>query len=95
MKGLRNLLLEEQVRLECFIVKLKTELELAPEGKLRLSKSHNNIQYYCCNEDNKSGKYISKNNLQLAYKLAQKSYDKKVLELAEKRLSQLRRITKE
>ena len=95
MKGLRNLLLEEQIRLENTINKVKDRLDLAPEGSLRLSKSHNHVQYYCCKEENKSGTYISKNNFDLARKLAQKSYDKKVLELAEKRLSQIRKITKD
>ena len=95
MKGLRNSLLEEQFRLENIIIRLKDSLKLAPEGNLRLSKSHNHVQYYCCKEDNKSGQYISKDNLQLAQELAQKSYDKKVLELAEKRLAQIRRITKD
>lgn len=95
MKGLRNLLLEEQFRLENTINKVKDRLDLAPEGSLRLSKSHNHVQYYCCKEENKSGNYISKNNFDLAHKLAQKSYDKKVLELAEKRLSQIRKITKD
>lgn len=95
MKGLKNLLLEEQFRLENTINKVKDRLDLAPEGSLRLSKSHNHVQYYCCKEENKSGNYISKNNFDLARKLAQKSYDKKVLELAEKRLSQIRKITKD
>ncbi len=95
MIGLRDLLQEEQLRLEKIIKQVKNRLNLAPEGSLRLSKSHNNIQYYCCKEENKSGDYISKNNFDLARKLAQKSYDKKVLELAEKRLSQIRRITKD
>jgi hypothetical protein len=50
MKGLRNLLLEEQFRLENIIKETKTRLEQAPEGRLRLSKSHNQVQYYCCTE---------------------------------------------
>ena len=43
MKGLRNLLLEEQFRLENTINKVKDRLDLAPEGSLRLSKSHNHV----------------------------------------------------
>ena len=95
MNGLRNLLLKEQLRLENIINKVKARLETAPEGSLRLSKSHNHIQYYWCKEENKTGYYISNNNMELARKLAQKSYDKKVLELAEKRLSQISRIMKD
>ena len=38
MKGLRNLLLEEQFRLEKIIKEAKTRLEHAPEGRLRESE---------------------------------------------------------
>ena len=95
MNGLRDLLLKEQLRLENIISKVKDRLKMAPEGSLRLSKSNNHIQYYWCKEENKTGYYISKNNIEVARKLAQKSYDKKVLELAEKRLSQIRKMTKD
>ena len=95
MKGLRNLLLDEQFRLENIVKEAKDRLEKAPQGRLRLSKSHNQVQYYCCNEENKSGTYISKDHLALAQQLAQKSYDEKVLQLAAKRLSQIKRITKD
>ena len=59
MNGLRNLLLKEQLRLENIINKVKARLETAPKGSLRLSKSHNHIQYYWCKEENKTGYYIS------------------------------------
>lgn len=95
MKGLRNLLLNEQFRLERVIKKTKARLENAPEGRLRLSKSHNYIQYYCCTEEKKSGDYISKENEALAQQLAQKSYDYKILQLAEKRLSQIKKLVKD
>lgn len=94
MKELRNLLLKEQFRLENIIKEVKNRLELAPEGRLRLSKSHNQVQYYCCKEEKKSGNYISKDNLALAEQLAQKSYDEKVLQLAEKRLHQIQKMVK-
>lgn len=95
MKGLRNLLLAEQFRLENIIKETKSRLKNAPQGRLRLSKSHNHIQYYCCTEEKKCGNYIPKENRLLAQQLAQKSYDEKVLQLTEKRLSQIKRITKD
>jgi hypothetical protein len=95
MKGLRNLLLEEQFRLENIIKETKTRLGQAPEGRLRLSKSHNQVQYYCCTEENKSGNYIPKEKIYLARGLAQKSYDEKVLQLAEKRYAQIRKLIKD
>ena len=73
------------MRLETIINDLKARLKHAPQGSLRLSKSHNHIQYYCCDEENKSGHYIPKDEFDLACKLAQKSYDKKALELADGR----------
>lgn len=89
------MLLEEQKRLESIIIRTKDRLINVPEGNLRLSKSNNHVQYYHCNEENKTGAYISKSNYDLAQKLAQKSYDEKVLKLAEKRLSQILKITKD
>ena len=95
MKGLKKLLLEEQFRLERVIRETKARLENAPEGRLRLSKSHNHIQYYYCTEENKSGDYIPKEHVMLAQQLAQKSYDYKILRLAEKRISQIKKIVKD
>ena len=89
------MLLEEQKRLESIIEKAKGRLVNAPEGKLRLSKSNNYVQYYHCYKASKSGEYISKSNYTLAQKLAQKSYDEKVMKLAEKRLSQIKKIAKD
>ena len=94
MKGLRQLLLEEKFRLEKVVMETKARLKKAPEGRLRLSKSHNHTQYYCCTEEKKSGDYISKENNALAQQLAQKSYDYKILQLAEKRLSQIKKLVK-
>ena len=94
MKGLRNLLLKEQLRLERVIKEVTARLDKAPEGRLRLSKSHNYIQYYCCSEEKKSGDYISKEHAELAQQLAQKAYDQKVLKLAKKRFSQIEKLVK-
>lgn len=95
MNELRNILLEEKIRLEKVIKVTKARLNNAPEGRLRLSKSHNHMQYYCCTEEKKSGEYISKENIALARQLAQKSYDCKILQLAEKRLSQIEKLVKD
>jgi hypothetical protein len=92
MKGLRHLLLEEQFRLENIIRETKPRLENAPVGRLRLSKSHNHVQYYCCTEERKSGEYLSKENQTLIQQLAQKSYDEKILRLAEKRILQIKKL---
>ena len=91
----RNLLLAEQFRLEKIINEIETRLKVAPPGRIRLSKSHNHIQYYRCTEEKKCGNYIPKENWLLAQQLAQKSYDEKVLQLTGKRLSQIKRIAKD
>lgn len=95
MKGLHSILLEEQGRLERIVKKAKRQLRDAPTGTLRMSKSHGNLQYYRCTGEKKSGTYINKNDVELAKQLAQKSYNEKVLKLAEKRLMQIQKITKD
>ena len=95
MRGLKELLIEEQKRLEKIVKKTKISLKEAPEGSLRMSKCHDKVQYYRCAGEKKSGTYINRDNIELARKLAQKAYDEKVLKLAEKRLNQINKITRE
>lgn len=95
MYGLRRLLLEEVTRLEHIMTITKERLEGTPEGKLRLSNWKGYPQYYYCTENDKRGTYIRKERKEIVQKLAQKQYDEQVLRLAEKRISQLKRITKD
>lgn len=95
MKGLRNLLLAEQQKLEIILKETRARLKTAPAGSLRLSKSHNRVQYYCCKGEKRCGDYITKDNQVFARQLAQKSYDEKVLRLAEKRYGQIKRLLKD
>lgn len=95
MRGLKSLLLAEQKRLEEIIKSTKNQLINRPEGTLRISKSKNYLQYYHCTEKNKLGKYIAKGNEELIQALAQKTYDEKILQLAEKRILQINRILKD
>ncbi len=48
MAGLREMLLQEQNRLEKILQKTSEQLKDAPPGKLRLSSSNKCIQYYYC-----------------------------------------------
>lgn len=93
--ALKEMLLEEQARLENIIEITQERLKSAPEGTLRLSNSHNYLQYYHCTDENKLGKYIVKGQEELIRSLAQKSYDEKVLRLADKRIRQIKKITKD
>ena len=95
MRGLKSLLLAEQVRLEKIIKNTQIRLSSAPEGTLRLSHSNSYLQCYHCTNENKLGQYIGKGNDELIQRLAQKSYDEKVLSLAEKRLNQIKKLLKD
>ena len=95
MKGLKKLLLAERKRLENIVKIEQIQLKNKPEGTLRLSKRKKVIQYYHCTEKNKLGKYIAKENEEMIRALAQKSYDEKILQLAEKRLRQINGILKD
>lgn len=99
MKGLKKKLLEEQERLEKVICETKTQLETAPEGTLRLSKTKKYTQYYHCTDRNRqkspNGRYLKKKEMELVRQLAQKEYDEKVLCLAEKRAQQISKLIAE
>ena len=96
MAGLRKMLLQEQDRLEKILQKTSEQLKDAPPGKLRLSSSNECVQYYyCVPGGRKNGQYLPREKKKLAYRLAQKSYDEKIIKLAEKRLSQIRKITED
>ena len=95
MKGLKEILLAEQARLEQIVTNTQKSLVHAPEGTLRMSQRNSYQQFYHCTEENKSGKYIAKGNDEIIRKLAQKTYDLRVLRLAEKRLNQVKRILKD
>lgn len=71
-------------------------LKAAPEGNLRISKSNGAVQYYHKSTSEKSGgHYILAKNKKLAQQLAQKEYDKKVLEAAARELKLLNRTLRQ
>ena len=83
MKGLKNILLEEQNRLEAIIKFQKSQLKNVPEGTLRLSKSHGKTQYYQSSDKNKKGIYLGKGKEELICNLAQKTYDEKIFNITD------------
>lgn len=95
MRGLKKLLLEEQKHLESIVRAAKGRLDVAPSGTLRLSKCQNKVQYYHFTGEKKRGSYIAQERTEFIQKLAQKSYDEKVLWLAERRLAQIKQFVKE
>ncbi len=95
MRGLKKLLSAERERLENIIKIADGQLINKPDGTLRLSKRNGHVQYYHCAEENLQGKYISKGNEELIRSLAQKSYEEKILRLAERRIKQIDRILRD
>lgn len=88
------MLYAEQRRLEKIVRETRDRLKNAPEGTLRMSRSHNKQQYYRCTAERKAGEYINKGNMELIRQLAQKAYDEKVIKFAEKRLLQIQKLAK-
>ena len=66
--------------IEKHIRRIRKRLEKAPEGSLRVSKTHGTCQFYNKTELYQPGKYIHSKDRPLAVRLAQKGYDKKLLE---------------
>ena len=89
MKGLKNMLLAEQARLEAIIAKVQNEKQNLPDGRLRVSVDKGYIRYYHCLESEKAEAYIRRDKMELAKGLAQKGYNEKILKLAEKRWAQI------
>lgn len=87
---------EELKMLEEIIEKAEKSLKTAPEGSLRISKCRETTQYYRrTNEKDKNGQYIRRKNRSLAYGLAQKEYDKELLQVAKGQKEKLCRFLKE
>ena len=97
MKGLKDMLLCEQRRLEEILEKTTKEMEEdVPPGSLQISATKKWIQFYQCMPGDKTkGRYIPKENQKLICRLAQKSYDEKIIRLVSKRLAQIQKITRD
>ena len=99
MQGLKELLTNEENRLNNIKRIVDDRLKDAPSGTVRVTTANNKVQYIHCVEDsNEAGyklSYIKKNDQALAYRLAQKSYDQKIQKLVDRRLKQLDKLTKE
>ncbi len=88
--------MNEESRLRTIKEKVEKNLEDVPEGRLRIGKSQGCVQYYHCKNDGEhNGVYLSKKEKNLVRRLAQKTYDEKILKCVEKRISQIGRILKD
>ncbi len=65
------------------------------EGKLHVTTNKGTDQYYIRTDpSDKNGIYIKKSNIELAHRLAQKEYDLKVIEAAQKEIKQIDKLKK-
>jgi hypothetical protein len=99
MQGLKELLSLEKQRLKGIIKLVDGRLADAPDGTVRVTTSKDKVQFIQCVEDGREAgyklSYIKKDDMALAYRLAQKSYDQKVKKLVDRRLKQLDKLTEE
>lgn len=88
MEQVKKLLEMREYQLQQVKREKERALKIAPEGSLRVCCHGNKVQYYHRNDPKDfNGVYIREKDVELAQKLAQKDYDKKVLRAAEKELS--------
>ena len=85
MRKVEELLEARQIELQKLIKEKQAALQVAPEGKLRISCYDGKTRYYQrTNPKNFNGIYIKDENLELAKELAQKDYNQKVLTIMER-----------
>ncbi len=82
----KEILQDEQKYLEGLRIKLNQQENANPAGSLRISVDRGHPRYYHCEGKDKRGKYISKKDVEMAKRLAQKEYNEKIQERIEKRL---------
>lgn len=93
MKEIKNYLSNELQNVNVMIEKLERSIKQAPQGMLRISKTKEWSQYYVRTDKNeRSGKYLNKENQALAYQLAQKEYDIQVLKVLEEQKKRMQRF---
>lgn len=84
MKTIETILINEVQELQGIIKEVGQSLNNAPEGNLRISRKNGIIEYYLKNSVG-NGKYIRKQDQKLAYEIAQRDYNKTVLNIANER----------
>ena len=98
MNGLRDMLQQELERIHHLkdIEEKRLEKLSDLKGKLRISSRRNEVMYYHRIPGGRAnGEYIPKKQIETAARLAQKTYDEKVLEIVKKREQQFSRILRD
>lgn len=95
MDKIRTLLEEKKEYYSKIISQASKSLEKAPQsGNLRIVHSHGTAQYYLCEGGDTNGKYIRREKNGIAYKLAQRDYDRKILRSADAKVNWLEKTIK-
>ncbi len=86
-KALRN----ERCKLEKQVEAAKRRLKTAPDGFLRINKKRDGVEYYLKTAEEKglNGRYLKKNERNLAERIAQRDYDMKFVKIAEQRIKDI------
>ena len=88
---------KEKAQINAEILRLENSIAAAPEGTLKFLSRRNHIEYYQRLPDipgmPERKIYIKKSNMELAKALAQKDYDKKVLNILKKKSKVLEKIS--
>ena len=83
---------ERQEYLRRLIEEKQKELSRAPEGSLRVSSNGTRKKYYFHGVDGTPDRYLKRSEVSFMKRLAQKSYDEKVLRLAEREEQRVDRL---
>ena len=88
MKTLESILKEEICRLKDLVKEIKYQKKDAPEGHIRIAKKGRGMQYYYKSADDRSinGRYLKKNEIDIARRIAQRDYDTDIVKHAEARI---------
>ena len=88
-----------QIRLEelkALVNNLKNEATVFPSGRLRIAQRNNHPEFYLVlKHSNEQGRYIHKENHNLAVQLAQKDYNYRILKLINKEIAYLQNYMKQ
>ena len=95
MKEIKKLLESKSNYLSGIVEKLSGSLKGAPAGRLEIDYCKKNPQFYLRpDEHSPKRQYINNTDTSFISSLAQKEYDRKILHLAERQLSQIQKMLK-
>ena len=94
-RELLNALKRSVIDLKALIESKKQSIQDAPKGELRIDNRQTYNHYYWKTKDGtEKGEYIPSEKRELAYRLAQRNYDEKILKIADKELILTTKILK-